>query len=107
MEEFIKERNGGRRFERISRWNLIDYTIISKNNRFAQYADDADSGKDKLAFTYFKLRNHTYPLNMFGKLMESIELEDHTKISRQNVEDNNYFLEVSPDKTKVRVYKLA
>lgn len=107
MEEYIKERNGSRRFVRISRWNAIDYTIISKNNRFAQYADDAGSGKDKLAFTYFKLRNHTYPLNMFGKLVKSIELEDHTKISRQNVEDNNYFLEVSPDKTKVRVYKLV
>ena len=84
---------------------MIDYTIISKNNRFAQYADDADSGKDKLAFTYFKLRNHTYPLNMFGKLMKAIELEDHSIISRQSVENCVYFLELSSDKSKVRLYK--
>ena len=105
MEQFIKERKGNRTFERISRWNLLDSTIIADRNRFAKYADNAGNKGEKLVLTYFRLRSHTYPLNMFGKLVDVIELEDHSIISRQNVENNIYYLEISPDKNKVRLYK--
>lgn len=104
-KKIFKERNGGRVFERISRWSVIDYTIVSKRNRFAKYGDDFDGKKDKYNLTYFKLRNHTYPVNVFGKLIEYIELEDHSLISRQSIEDSHYFLEINPEKDKVRLYK--
>ena len=55
MAALIKERNGNRVFERICRWNIIDYTIISKNNRFVKYADSFEN-TEKYPLTYFKLR---------------------------------------------------
>lgn len=103
--KIFKERNGGRMFERVSRWGVIDYTIVTKRNRFAKYGDDFDGKKDKYNLTYFELRKHMYPVNMFEKLAKCIELEDHSLLSRQSVENNQYFLEISPKKDKVRLYK--
>jgi len=105
MNDVLKERKGNRTFQRISRWNSIDSTLISKNNRFAKYADKIGTGDAKLDLTYFKLKSHMYPLNMFGKLMETIMLEDLSVLSRQDVENNIYYLEISPEKDKVRLYK--
>lgn len=101
----LKTLDGSRKFERISRWNLIDYTIISKSNRFVKYADVDDFGKNKLSLTFFKLRNHTYPLNMFAKLVTPIQLEDRSVLTRQNVENDVYYMEVNSNKDKVRLYK--
>ena len=100
----IKERNGLRRFERVSRWNAIDYTIISDRNKLAQYADNYGTG-EKLTLTFFKWSGHTYPLGMFGKLVESIMLDDFTQLTRQSVVDCDYFLEINPTKDKVRLYR--
>jgi len=104
MSSLVKERNGGRRFERISRWNNLDYTIIADNNRFAKYADNAGTGK-KLTLTYFRWKNQRYPFNMFGKLIKPMVLEDFSTISRQSVEDCKVFLEVNATKDKVRLYR--
>ena len=105
MQQIIKERGGTRMFERVSRWNVVDYTIISNRNRFAQYADNAGTGTDKLTLTFFKLRNHTYPLNRFAKLVDKIQLEDLSVLSRQDTETGIFYIEVSPEKDKVRLYK--
>ena len=104
MSITVKERNGLRRFERVSRWNAIDYTIISDRNKLAQYADNYGTG-EKLALTFFKWNGHIYPLGMFGKLMEPITLEDFTHLHRQSVVDCDYFLEVDTKKEKVRLYR--
>lgn len=105
MNDTILEKNGTRKFEMISRWNAIDYTIISDNNRFAKYADNYGNKNEKLTLTFFKVRNHTYPLNMFAKLMEPIQLEDRSVLSRQSTENDSYYLEINSAKDKVRVYK--
>lgn len=100
----VKERNGLRRFERLSRWNAVDYTIISDRNKLAEYADNYGTG-EKLTLTFFKWNGHTYPLGMFGKLMEPITLEDFTHLHRQSVVDCDYFLEINSTKDKVRLYR--
>jgi len=105
MAESLKEKTGTRRFERISGWNLLDYTIIADRNRFAPYADNFGKKYEKLTLTYFRLRGRTYPLNMFGKLVDPVVLEDYTKLSRQNVEETTYYLEINSTKDKVRVYR--
>ena len=105
MIEPIKEQNGDRLFERVSRWNVLNYTIISDHNRFAKYADNAGNKNERLTLTYFKLRNHHYPLNQYGKLVAPIRLEDNSILSRQDVENEVYYLEVNPTKDKVRLYK--
>lgn len=104
MAALIKERNGNRVFERICRWNIIDYTIVSKNNRFVKYADSFEN-TEKYPLTYFKLRHDTYPYNRYSKLPNNIYLEDLSILSRQDVEDTSYFLEVNSDNTKVRLYR--
>lgn len=103
--EAIKEVNGSRKFERVSRWNVLNYTIISDHNRFAKYADNAGNKNEKLTLTYFKLRNQHYPLNKYGKLVTPIQLEDHSILSRQDVEDGIFYLEINATKDKVRLYR--
>lgn len=105
MNDILSERKGTRKFKRLSRWNSLDSTLISKNNRFAKYSEEIGTGGAKLDLTFFKLKNHVYPLNMFGKLVKTIMLEDLTVLSRQDVENHIYYLEVSPEKDKVRLYK--
>lgn len=100
----IKERNGGRRFERISRWNSLDYTLIADKNKFAKYADNTGTNQ-KLTLTFFRLGSRRYPLNMFSKLVKPIHLEDFSTITRQSVEDSVYYLEINPEKDKVRLYR--
>ena len=103
--EAVKEVNGSRKFERVSRWNVLNYTIISDHNRFAKYADNAGNKNEKLTLTYFKLRNQHYPLNKYGKLATPIQLEDHSILSRQDVEDGIFYLEINATKDKVRLYR--
>lgn len=103
MGKILNERNGSRRFERISRWNALDYTCITDNNKHAKYADNAGTGQ-RLTLTYFRLGTHVYPLKMFSKSAK-IMLEDFATLSRQNIEDSTYYLEVNTEKDKVRLYR--
>ena len=100
----IKEKDGIRYFERISRWNAIDYTVVSRNNRFAEYSDNYHTKDTKLNLTCFKYSNQTYPLEKFTKLAEPIILEDRTSLYRVDPETKTY-LELSGDKEKIRLYK--
>ena len=65
-------------YEKVSRWLKIEYTIISKRNRLADYADD--SGAD-LYLTYFRYKGQQYALGQFMKLSTPITLEDGTVLS--------------------------
>lgn len=107
MDQTFKEKAGGRVFTRVSRWNLIDYTIISAKNRLAGYADNYGTGGNKLNLTYFKFNNHTYPLNYFPKLVTPIQLEDHVTLSRKSTGEDEYYLEINETRDKVRLYKLV
>lgn len=107
MDQVFKEKDGNRMFARVSRWNLIDYTIISTKNRLAEYADNYGSGANKLNLTYFKFNNHTHPLNYFPKLVTPIQLEDQVTLSRKSSGDDEYYLEINSAKDRVRLYKLV
>ena len=101
----LEEKNGNRRFERVSRWNVLNDTIISKHNRMVEYADEADKGKDKLWITCFTYSGKTYPIRRYATISPTIVLSDRTVLSRQDVEDNRFFLEVNSEKNKVRLYR--
>ena len=106
MAIYIKERNGSRVFEKLSGWNTIDYTIISDRNRLAKYADNAGSKTEKLTLTFFRIRKQVHPLPKYRKLVTPIQLEDFSNLTRQDVEDGTYFLELSKDKEKARLWKM-
>ena len=104
MEKLISEKSGNRKFRRLSRWNSVDYTLISRSNRFAKYADNfMDNNADRLNLTCFRFGARTLPLNKFGKFDKPIILEDLSHLSRIDTEEN-ILLEINSDKTKVRLY---
>ena len=102
MQTTFKEKAGNRIFERLGRWNAIDYTIITRKNINAPYADD--NGGDKLWLTYFKPRGVVMPLNKFKNLDNKLSLEDHITLSLYDSEDGLYG-EMNSDNTKIRIYK--
>jgi len=100
----IKERNGNRQFEKMSRWNSLEFTIITPNSVNAKYADNAGSGNKNLFITYFKRDGKIYPLNRFEKLEKPLMLEDLSRLVMRDTE-SNYWLEMDSKKDRVRVYK--
>lgn len=100
----IKERNGVRMFEKMSRWNTLEYSIITPKNINAKYADNANSGNKNLFITYFKRDGKIYPINRFEKLDAPVMLEDLSRLVMRDTE-SEYWLEVDKSKDKVRVYK--
>lgn len=104
MGKIINEKNGTRKFERIGRWTALDYTIISRSSKFAKYADNYNSDHIKLNITGFKHYNEYKPLNKFKLVEEPIDLDDFSRIVMKDTEDN-LWLEVSPDREKVRLYR--
>ena len=74
----LTEKNGNRRFERVSRWNVLTDTIISKHNRMAAYADDTDKGKDKLWITCFTYSGKTLPIRRYAMISPMITLSDRS-----------------------------
>ena len=103
MGKVLSERHSSRKFERASRWNTIEYTIVSRKNRFAEFADNYDDGSDKLNMTWFKVNNTMFPVNRFIRLESNIILDDYSTLTRQDPE-THMFLEFNKDKSKVRVY---
>ena len=104
MGKIVSEKNGTRKFERIGRWTALDYTIISRSSKFAKYADNYNSDDIKLNITGFKHYNEYRPFNRFKPITEPVKLSDLCKIVMKDEEDN-LWLEVSPDREKVRLYK--
>ena len=100
----IAENGGTRKFERVSRWNAVDYTIITRKSIHAPYTDNVDSKDDKLFLTYFKQNNHIVPVNKYVVLPSAIKLTDGSVLSRYDSETGCY-LEVAKDKSKIRIYK--
>lgn len=100
----VKERKGTRKFEKMSRWNTLEHTIITPNNVNAKYADNAGSGNKKLFITYFKRDNKIYPINRFEKLAQPVILEDFSQLVMKDT-DSDYWLELDQANDKIRVYK--
>lgn len=100
----IKTVDGMHQFEQISKWRVLDYTIIAKHNRFAQYSDNYDTGADKLFLTYFRVSNSIIPFNRFEPLENPMILENRVKLTRKDPE-TNYFLEYDKQNEKVRLYR--
>ena len=104
MANIIVTKDGGRKFERISRWNIIEYTIVTRKSIHAPYTDNIGSNDDKLFLTYFKRNNHITPLYKHAVLVPPIVLSDGAILSRCDPETGCY-LEVASDNKKVRMYK--
>lgn len=100
----VKERNGSRVFEKMSRWNSLEDSIITPNNANAKYADNAGSGNKNLFITYFKRDGKIFPINRFKKLDAPIMLEDLSRITMKDTE-SDYWIEINETKDKVRVYR--
>jgi cyanate lyase len=101
----LTEKNGIRRFERISRWHTLTDTIISKHNRMVAYADEADKGKDRLWITCFVHGSKTFPIRRYAAISPAIVLSDRSVLSRQDIEDDSFFIEINSDNSQVRLYK--
>ena len=104
MATLLNEKNGDRKFERLSRWNTLDYTLISRNNQFAAYADNYNSSDAKLNLTCFHVGTTLYPLRRFGKLDKPVSLDELSTISRYDPV-TGFYLEINSDKSKVRLYR--
>ena len=106
--KIVNEKDGDRKYDRISRWNVLEETIISEKSKHAPYADNFDYSKgkqaDKLFLTYFKLNGRVIPFNKFAILFPPITLEDRSVISRCDTESGIY-LEVDAKARKVRMYR--
>ena len=100
MSKVFKEKQGNKVFERSSRWNLLEYTIISDKSINAPYADNYGKGDKKLFLTYIKFMNTVIPLNKFKDLPEPILLEDFVTLTKY-CEELGYYLEVKGERVKV------
>ena len=98
------ERNGSRQFEKLSRWNKVIYTTISRKSIYAPYAEPDSNGGAKLWFNYFIVKEQTYPLRKFQKLDTPVILNDLTRLSMHDAE-TGMWLEVDEKNEKVRLYQ--
>lgn len=100
----VKELNGDRKFEKLTRWNILEDTIISSKNKNAPYADVVNGNTDKLFLTYFTLQGKVTPFNRFVTLDTPIKLHDLSTLSRYDEETHSY-LEVDTKNRKIRVWR--
>ena len=99
----VKEHNGVREFNRASRWNSLEETIITPKNANAPYADNTGGDKKRLFITYVSRRDKLYPLRRFEPLDQPVILEDFAKLTLKDPV-SGYFLEFNEDKSKARLY---
>lgn len=104
MDKILLEKEGTRKFQQLSRWNAVEYTIVTRKSIHAPYTDNVNSKDDKLFLTYFRRNNHITPLYKHAILSPPIILSDGTILSRYDPETGCY-LEVASDNKKVRMYK--
>lgn len=100
----VKELQGDRKFEKLTRWNVLEDTIVSSKNKNAAYADVVNGNTDKLFLTYFTLQGKVTPFNRFTPLDTPIKLYDLSVLSRYDKETQCY-LEVDNKNRKIRVWK--
>lgn len=100
----VKELKGDRQFEKLTRWNTLEDTIISNKNKNAPYGDVVNGNTEKLFLTYFVLKGKQIPIKRFGKVAPPLVLEDLSIISGYDPE-TQYYLEVDKDNRKIRVWK--
>lgn len=99
----FRERKGSKVFKQISRWLNLDYTVVSRNNKFAIYADNFDSEARCLNLTYFRLNNRQYPFRKFTALDRPIMLDNLTVLSKVD-EEAGYYMEVDKTSNKIRLF---
>jgi len=104
MAGTIKERNGSRVFEKMSRWNTLEYSTISTKSTLAKWADPDSASGARLFITYFIRDDKKFPINRFEKLDPPVMLEDLTRLSLKDTE-SDYWLEINETKDKIRVFK--
>lgn len=106
--KIFKDKSGKRQFERISRWNILEDTIISPKSSNAPYADNYDASTvqqaDRLFLTYFKRDGRVVAFNKYCTLWPGLELEDHSVLSKYD-KDSQTYLEVDMKARKVRMYR--
>ena len=100
----VRERNGNRSFEKMSRWNSLEYSFVSPRNINAKYADNPNSGAKQLAITFFRRNGKVFPLKRFEKLDKPIILEDFSVLTMKDT-GSDYWLEVDKNADKIRVYE--
>lgn len=99
-----KELKGERQFEKLTRWNTLEDTIISNKNQNAPYADEVNGNKEKFFLTYFIYKGKVMPFNKFKLLDTAILLDDMSNLIRYD-EETGYYLEVNPKTNKIRMWK--
>ena len=99
MGKILSEKNGNRKFERSGRFNEVLYTVISRKNALAKYADNYDTDDKKLFLTYIRTANRTVPLKPYQTLEVPIVLDEFVTLTKFNPEDGTY-LEEKGDKVK-------
>lgn len=99
----ICEKDGTRKFERVGKWTILEDTLISKNNRFAEFADNYGSN-DKLRITIFGRGSRQFPMNKFKCMDDVITLKDYSLLSRYD-SDSRFFIEINKTGDKVRLYR--
>lgn len=104
MGNIVKERNGSRMFQKMSRWNTLEYSTISDKSSLAKWADPDSSGGARLFITYFTRDDKKYPITRFEKLNPPVMLENLSRLTLKDTE-SDYWLEVNEGKDKIRVYK--
>ena len=104
MGKLLFAENSKKEFRRLGMWKEFHYTIIARNNRFAEYADNFDSKDERLKFTYIQYKNMWLPFNRFKLLDTPIKLVDGTEIT---MKDNatNFYIELNPGQDAVRLYE--
>ena len=100
----VKELKGDRQFEKLTRWNVLEDTIISSKNKNAQYADVVNGNTEKLFLTYCVIKGKVTPFNRFTKLETPIMLYDLSVLSRYDAE-TDYYMEVDQKNHKIRLWK--
>ena len=103
MGKILAEKNGNRKFERSGRFNEVLYTVISRKNALAKYADNYDTDDKKLFLTYIRCFSKNIPIRRFIRLDTPIVLDDFSKLVAYD-ETTQYYLELDEKNEKARIY---
>ena len=101
--KLLRDRNSNRKFERNTRWNAIMYTIVSRKNENAAYADNYNTDDKKLFLTYIRCFSKNIPIGRFIRLDNPIVLDDFSKLVAYD-ETTQYYLELDEKNEKARIY---
>jgi len=101
--KILSARNSYMKFGRNTRWNSIMYTVVSRKNENAEYADNYNTDDKKLFLTYIRYLSKNIPISRFLRLDTPIVLEDFSKLVAYDT-TTGYYLEIDDKNEKVRVY---